>query len=377
MKKRILLTPGPTMVPPQVLLAGAQPLIHHRAPDFTPVLGKVAEDLKYLFQTKNPVIIIASSGTGAMEGSVCSLLSPGDKAVAVVGGKFGERWQELCNSFGAQTITINVPWEEAVSPEKIEEVLKNNPDTKAVFVTHCETSTGSLTDIKTIGEIVSKTDALLVVDAISSLGAEELRADEWKLDVVVTGSQKAMMLPPGLSFASISEKAKARLSATKNSRYYLSFSKYLKSIEKTDTPYTPAVSMVLQLQTALNMIREEGIENIWARHRKLADAIRVGIIALGLKLFSKNPSNVVCAVNVPEGIDGNKIPKIFRDEMGITIAGGQEHLKGKIFRIATLGYADMFDATTCICALELTLKMLGYQFTLGSGISAALKVLAE
>lgn len=377
MKKRILLTPGPTMVPPEILLAGAQTMIHHRAPDFTPILGEVAEGLKYLFQTKNPVIIIASSGTGAMEGSVCSLLAPGEKAIAVNGGKFGERWGLLCKAFGADANIIQIPWEEAVSPAKIEEELKNNPDTKAVFVTHCETSTGNLTDIKAIGEIVAKTDAVLVVDAVSSLGAEELRVDDWKIDIVVTGSQKAMMLPPGLAFASISEKAKAKILATKNSRYYLDFAKYLKSIEKTDTPYTPGVSMIMQLQAALKMIKEEGVENVWARHKKLSDAIRAGVKALGLGLFSKSPSNVVCAVNVPEGIDGGKIPKIFREDMGITIAGGQDHLKGKIFRIATLGYADTFDATTCICALELTLNKLGYKFEIGSGIAATLKELAK
>lgn len=376
MKKRILLTPGPTMVPPQVLLAGAQPIIHHRAPDFEPIQTKVCEDLKYAFQTQNPVIFIASSGTGAMEGAVASLLAPGEKAIAVVAGKFGERWAELCKAFGVNAVVINVPWDKAVEPAQIEQALKENPDTKAVFVTHCETSTGNITDVKAIGAIVSKTDAVLVVDAVSSLGAEELRPDDWGIDVVVTGSQKALMLPPGLAFASISPKAKAKIAATKNNRYYLDFGKYLKGLDKKEPPYTPPVSLMVSLQVALEMIKAEGIENIWARHRKLADAIRAGVLALGLTLYSKNPSNVVCAINVPEGIDGGKIPKIFRDDMGVTIAGGQGDLKGKIFRIATLGYADVFDATTCLAALELTLKKLNYKFEIGTGITATLKVLA-
>lgn len=377
MKKRILLTPGPTMVPPQVLLAGAQSIIHHRAPDFEPIQAKVCEDLKYVFQTKNPVIFIASSGTGAMEGSVCSLLAPGDKAIAVVGGKFGERWAELCKAFGVNTIALNIPWDEAVTAEQIDKTLKENPDVKAVFVTHCETSTGNITNVKAIGEVVSKTNAVLVVDAVSSLGAEELRPDDWGIDIVVTGSQKALMLPPGLSFASVSEKAKKRILETKNSRYYLDFGKYLKGLDKKEPPYTPAVSLMVSLQVALDMIKAEGIENIWARHQKLAKSIRAGVDALGLKLYSKSPSNVVIAIKVPEGIDGGKIPKIFRDDMGVTIAGGQGDLKGKIFRIATLGYADTFDATTCICALELTLKKLNYKFEIGTGITAALKSLAE
>jgi aspartate aminotransferase-like enzyme len=377
MKKRYLLTPGPTMVPPEVLLAGAKTMVHHRAPDFDPLFVKVSESLKYLFRTKNPVVTFASSGTGAMEAAVVSTLSPGDTAITVEGGKFGERWTELCKAYGAQPIVIKVEWGTAVQPEEIEKALRENPGAKAVFISHCETSTGALTDIKAIGAVVARTDALCIVDAVSSLGAEEVQTDEWHLDIVVTGSQKAVMLPPGLAFASVSEKARERLASAKCGKYYFSIQKYLKNLEQKTVPFTPAVSMIFQLEEALRMIQEEGLENVWARHRRLASATRAGIKSLGLELFARQPANVVTAVKVPEGIDGGKIVKILRDEHGITIAGGQEHLKGKIFRIAELGYADTFDVTTIISAIELTLKKLGFAVTLGAGVKAALEVLQE
>jgi aspartate aminotransferase-like enzyme len=363
------------MVPPEVLLAGAKTVVHHRSPDYEPLFLKVSEGLKYLFQTKNPVVMFASSGTGAMEAAVVSTLSPGEKAITVEGGKFGERWTEICTGYGVDPVVLKIEWETAIQPAEIEKALKGNPDVKAVFVTHCETSSGALTDIKAIGEVVAKTDAILVVDAVSSLGAEELRADDWHLDIVVTGSQKAVMLPPGLAFASVGEKARKRLEGAKCGKYYFSIQKYLKNLEKNTTPFTPAVSMTFALEEALRMIQDEGLENVWARHKRLAAATRAAIKALGLELFSTQPANVVTAVKVPEGIDGGKIVKILRDEHGITVAGGQEHLKGKIFRIAELGYADTFDVTTIISALEMTLKKLGYDVALGTGVKAALEVL--
>jgi aspartate aminotransferase-like enzyme len=365
------------MVPPEVLLAGAKTMVHHRAPDYEPLFAKVSEGLQYVFQTKSPVVMFASSGTGAMEAAVVSTLSPGEKAITVEGGKFGERWTELCKAYGVEPIILKVEWGTAIQPAEIEKALRENPDAKAVFVTHCETSTGALTDVKAVGEVVARTDALCVVDAVSSLGAEELRTDEWNLDIVVTGSQKAVMLPPGLAFASVSEKAQKRLAGAKCGKYYFSIQKYLKNLAQKTTPFTPAVSMTFQLEEALRMIQEEGLENVWARHRRLATATRAGIKALGLELFAKHPANVVTAVKVPEGIDGGKIVKMLRDEHGITIAGGQEHLKGKIFRIAELGYADTFDVTTVISAIELTLKKLGFTLTLGAGVKAALEVLQQ
>ncbi len=377
MQKHILFTPGPTEVPPEVLAAGAQPIVHHRSPDYEPIFAKVSEDLKYVFQTQNPVVMFASSGTGAMEAAVVSTLSPGDVAITVEGGKFGERWTELCNAFGVKPVVIKVEWATAVTPEQIEQALKENPTAKAVFLTHCETSTGVITDIKAIAEVVNKTDAIVVVDAVSSLGAEELRTDEWGLDVVVTGSQKALMMPPGLAFLSISPKAQKLVETSKCPKYYFSVRKYLKNLADKTTPFTPAVLMTLALDKALQMIKAEGIENCWARHKKLAAATRAGVQALGLELFARQPANVVTAVKVPQGIEGGKIVKTLRNEFGITIAGGQEHLKGKIFRIATLGYYDKFDVTTMMSALELTLKKVGYTFEFGKGIKAAMEVLAS
>lgn len=375
--KRYLMTPGPTSVPPEVLLAGAVPVVHHRSPDYRPIFKNVCEGLKYVFQTKNPVITITSSGTGAMEGAVASTLSPGDKALAVRAGKFGERWGELCKAYGAETAIIDIEWGGVVDPETIKEHLEKNPDTKAVLVTHCETSTGVLTDVKTIGNIVRNTAAILVVDAISSLGAEELRPDEWDIDIVVAGSQKALMMPPGLSFASVSPKAQKLIAKSKCPKYYFSYANYLKSLEKNNTPFTPAVSLTLALEKSLELIKNESIENIWKRHANLARAIRAGAESMGLEIFSRSFSNVVTALRVPEGIDGSEISKMLRDEYGVTIAGGQEHLEGKIFRIATLGYAETFDVIICISALELTLERLGHKFDFGSGVRAALKVLGE
>ena len=369
------MTPGPTMVPPEVLLSMAQPMIHHRAPDFTPLFKRISANLKYVFQTENPVVIFASSGTGAMEASIVNTLSAGDKAIAVEGGKFGQRWCDLCSVYKVNVVKLAIDWSKSITAKEIEKALKENPDAKAVFVTLCETSSGALTDIKAIGEVVKKTDAILVVDAISGLGAEEFYTDKWNVDITVTGSQKAMMLPPGLAFASISKKAEALMEKSTLPKYYFSIKKSLKNLKEDTTPYTPAVSLLVGLDKALEMIKEEGIENIWARHKKLANAIRAGIKAIGLELYPQNPSNVVTTVKVPEGIDGGKIPKILRDKYGITIAGGQDHLKGKIFRIATLGYADTFDVTTIISALELTLAELGYKLDVGEGTKAAIKAL--
>lgn len=374
MEKKYILTPGPTMVPPEVLAASAKTIIHHRSPDYTPINQRVNEGLKYVFQTKNPVITFSSSGTGAMEGAVTNVCSPGDKVITVQGGKFGERWTELAKAFGVEPIVIDVVWGEAVKPAVIEEALKNNPDVKAVYVTLCETSTGALTDVKSIGEIVAKTNAILVVDAVSGLGAEEFYTDDYKADIVVTGSQKALMLPPGLAFASISEKAQNLMKDAKCPKYYFSYAKALKAYAKDDTAFTPAVNLTFALEEALKMIKAEGIENVWARHKRLALATREGVKAMNLEIFTKDPSNVVTAISVPEEYC-SKVTKILRDKHGITITGGQDALKGKIIRIATLGYAGTFDVLTVIGALELTLKELGHNFTLGAGVSKTLEYL--
>ncbi len=375
LKKYYLLAPGPTPVPHEVLLEGARETIHHRTPQFIEFNRETMEKAKYLFQTKNRVYTFVSSGTGAMEAAVANLLSPGDKVLVVVAGKFGERWYEILKSFGMDVVALELEWGEAVSPDSIEKALEENPDVKAVFTTHSETSTGTVIDLEGIAKVVRDTDKILVTDAVSSLLAEPLKMDEWGVDVVVSGSQKGVMLPPGISFIVLSEKAWKFVESSKSPRYYFDLREYAKKYP--ENPYTPAVNTIYMLRKALDMIEREGIENIWERHRLLGEATRRGVKALGLELLSKRPGNVVTAVKVPEGIDGGKITKIMRDKYGVTIAGGQAHLKGKIIRISHLGYLSPFDTLTAFSALELTLKELGYDFEIGASLKVVQEYLSE
>jgi aspartate aminotransferase-like enzyme len=375
MKKNYLLTPGPTPLPPEICEALSRPIIHHRTPQFQEVLKEVERDLKYVFRTKNDVFILASSGTGAMEAAVCNLASAGDTVVTVQGGKFGERWTEIARTYGINTEVIDVPWGEAVDPQEIEKRLRANPKIKAVFTTLCETSTGVTNDIEAIGRLAQDSAAVLVVDAISGLGAINLNTDGWAVDVVVSGSQKGLMLPPGLAFVSVSQKAWVKINESKSPRYYFDLRTAKKALDKTDTPFTPAIGLVIALREALNKIKEEGLENIFARHKKMADAARAAAKALGLELFSpRAASNVVTAVRVPAAIDGEKLVKIMRDTYGVTIAGGQGEMKGQIFRIAHMGYIEEFDIIVGISCLEKVLHQMGYQFELGAGVKAAEEV---
>ncbi|NQU74059.1 MAG: alanine--glyoxylate aminotransferase family protein [Candidatus Omnitrophica bacterium] len=377
MIKNYLMTPGPTPVPPEVLLSMAKPIIHHRTPQFQKILQEVEENLKYLFQTANNVLIFASSGTGAMEGAVCNLLSPGDKAITVQGGKFGERWTEICKAYGVEAIAIDVEWGKAVDPKVIEKKLSTGA-IKAVFTTLCETSTGVATDIKAIAEVVKKTEAVLVVDAISALGAVECKTDEWGIDVVVSGSQKGLMIPPGLAFAAVSPKAWKVIEQNKSPKYYFDFKKSKKSIEKTDTPFTPAISLIIGLNAALKILRQEGLDSVVARHKQMAKAIREAAKALGLELLSPTAaSDAVTAIKVAQGIDGGKLVKTMRDEYGVGIAGGQADFKGKIFRIASMGYMNQFDVIIAISCLEIVLSRMGYKFELGAGVKATQKVFLD
>jgi len=377
MKKR-LFTPGPTPVPEEILLEMARPIIHHRTADFRKINEDVERDLQELFQTKNPVITLASSGTGAMEAAVSNILSPGEKALVIKGGKFGERFGEICSAYGIDVVAIDVEWGKAVEPELVRKILNSEKDIKAVFTTLCETSTGVLTDIRAIGKIVAEfPDTVLVVDAVSSLGAVSCLTDEWNLDVVITGSQKALMLPPGLSFLSISEKAGKKIENSKSRGYYFDLKKYRKSLDKFDFPFTPAVSLILGLKKSLSLIREEGLENVLKRHQILAEATRAAVKALGLELLAEKPANALTAVKVPAGIDGNELTKMLKEKYGINFAGGQAQLKGKIFRIAHLGYFDKLDIILAISALEMALHQLGYKFELGAGIKAAEEILTK
>jgi aspartate aminotransferase-like enzyme len=379
MDKQYLLAPGPTPVPPEILQRMAEPIIHHRAPVFEKVLEEVREGLKYLFRTKKEVLIFASSGTGAMEGAVTNTLSAGDKAIVVEGGKFGERWSNICKAYGVKANILPVEWGQAINPALIAQALQADPSIKAVFTQATETSTGVLYPIKEIAEIVSRyPGTILVVDAISHLGAVELPMDEWKLDIVVTGSQKALMLPPGLAFAALSDKAWEFAGKSTLPKFYFDFKKELKNLTQNQNAYTPAVSLIMGLAASLQKIKSEGLENIFARHAQLAKATREAMLALGLKLYAPQAfSNAVTAVVAPQGVDGQKVVKILRDKHNLTIAGGQDQAKGKIFRIAHLGYVDKFDVIMGVAAVEMTLKELGYAVEMGKGVQAAMQVLSK
>jgi aspartate aminotransferase-like enzyme len=377
MEKKYLFSPGPTMLPPEVLLKMAEPIMHHREPEFEKIFSEIREGLKYLFQTKNEVLIFTSSGTGAMEGAVSNLLSKGDKALVVRGGKFGERWGEICKAYGVEFIPIDVEWGRAVDPEWIKEILESDPSIRAVYTQASETSTGVKYPIKEIAEIVRKyDDKIIVVDAITGIGVFDIPMDAWGLDVVVSGSQKALMLPPGLSFAALSDKAWKFVERSDLPKYYFDFKKELKSAKKNQSSYTPAISLFMGLRETLSMIRKEGLEGVFRRHEKLASATRAAVKALGLELFApETPSNALTAIKIPAGIDGLKLQDLFFEKFGITVAEGQDRAKGKIIRIAHLGYYERLDMVMVISALEMLLKEMGYAFELGTGVKAAEEIL--
>jgi len=374
--KKYLLAPGPVPVPPNVLNAMAAPMIHHRSPDFVEVFAEVKEDLKYLYQTQSPVLILGSTGTGGMEASVTNFLSPGDKAIFVNGGKFGERWGKILSAYGINSIEIKVTWGESVDLAAVKEALDANPDAKAVYVQASETSTGVAHDVKGIAELTKNRDAITVVDAITALGVVNMPMDEWGLDVVVSGSQKGYMLPPGLAFVGVSDKAWGLNATSTCPHFYFDLAKERKGLESNQTAYTPAVSLIVGLQEVLRMVRKETIEGVFARHERLANATREGLKAAGLDLFPVGtPSTAVTAVCAPEGIDGQDIYKTLRTKYGVTAAGGQDHLKGKVFRVAQLGYADTFDTIIAVSAIEMAIATLGGKVNLGAGVKRAQELL--
>jgi aspartate aminotransferase-like enzyme len=379
MEKKYLFSPGPTMLPPEVLLKMAGPIMHHREPEFEKIFSEIREGLKYLFQTKNEVMVFTSSGTGAMEGSVSNLLSKGDKAIVVRGGKFGERWGEICKAYGIEFIPIDVEWGQAVDVKRIAEILESDPLIRAVYTQASETSTGVRHPIREIAEVVKRYEnTLVVVDAITGIGVFSIPMDEWGVDVVISGSQKAMMLPPGLAFAALSDKAWKFVERSNLPKYYFDFKKELKSSKKNQSAYTPAISLFVGLRESLRMIRQEGLEAVFRRHEKLAEATRAAVRALGLQLYAPDsPSNALTAVKIPEGIDGEKLKELFFEKYGITVAEGQDRAKGKIIRIAHLGYYERLDMVMVISALEMLLKEMGYKFELGKGVRAAEEILME
>jgi aspartate aminotransferase-like enzyme len=372
MEKRYLLAPGPTAIPPEVLLKMAEPIIHHRNPLFEAVVEEVREDLKYVFGTKNEVLIFSSSGTGAMESAVTNVLSAGDKAICVLSGKFGERWANICKAYGVETVNIDLPWGELLDPAVVEDALKANPDAKAVYMQATETSTGARFPVKEVAAVVQNyPHTLMVVDGITGVGVFELPADAWNIDVLIGGSQKALMLPPGLAFAAVSDKAWEFNKDSKLPKFYFNWAKERANLEKNQTNFTPAISLIIGLRESLRIIKQEGLDNVYRRIEGLAGATRAGAEALGLKIFAKSPSPAVTAIVAPEGIDGQAIYKTLWKKYGVTGAGGQDQLKGKIFRLATLGYADKYDVITAIAALEFSLRDLGYKFEIGRGVAAA------
>ncbi len=375
MKKTHLFAPGPTPIPPEALLTMAHPILHHRTPEYEALLAEVREGLKVLFQTTEEVLLFAASGTGGMEAAVVNTLSPGEKALVIRGGKFGERWGEICQAYGVNFTPIDVPYGKAVDPGLVAAALAKDPQIAVVLSTYSETSTGVLHDIKAIAGVVRKIPTLLVVDAITSLGVMDVPMDDWGLDVVVAGSQKALMLPPGLAMVGVSRKAWAAVERSRLPKYYFDFAAERKHLLKNQSRFTPAISLVVGLRETLRMIRSEGLPNIFRRHEKLAAAMRAGITALGLELFAERPSPAVTAVYVPKGVDGGAILKTLRTRHQVIIAGGQGSLKGKIFRLATMGYADSSDVVVALSALELTLSEVGYPVKLGDGIRAAQEVL--
>lgn len=377
MLKRYLLAPGPTPVPPEALLAMAMPIIHHRSPDFIPVIDEAKKGLQWLYQTKNDVLILASSGTGGMVGSVNNFFSSGDKVLVVNAGNFGERWTKICNAYGLSVEEIKLEWGYAVDPSDVERALKKDPSIRGIFVQASETSTGVYHDIESIAKIVKNYEhTILVVDAISALIAHDLRMDEWGIDVLIGGSQKGLMLPPGLAFVGISEKAWRFSEGSRCPRFYFNFKKEREALAKNQTNFTSPVSLIIGLNECLKILKKEGLQNAFERHRRLAEATRQAIKAIGLELFSREShSNAVTAIKAPEGLDGQAIYRDLREKYGITAAGGQGKAKGKIFRIAHLGYADTFDIITAIAGVEMVLKAMGYPVKLGSGVAVAQELL--
>ncbi|HEX8648335.1 MAG TPA: alanine--glyoxylate aminotransferase family protein [Thermoleophilaceae bacterium] len=379
--KRYVMTAGPTPIPPEVSNAMAEPILYHRAPAFVEVYARVLERLKMVFQTENDVLTFAASGSGAMESAVANLVKPGEPALVASAGKFGERWADLCDDFGAQTIHWEAGWGNKIDPSELERKLAENDGVEVVFTTLSETSTGVVHDIQALTEVAHAAGALIVVDAVSGLGAVPIPQDEWGVDVVVAGSQKALMCPPGLAFASANEGALERAASIPGRRHYFDWQKTAKGQRKDppDSPFTPAVTLFVALDVALRMIEEEGLDQVFERHRLLGDATRAAAKALDLELYGPEDenSNVVTAIQLPDTIDGGKVPKTMRDKYGITIAGGQGKLKGKIARVAHCGYFGAFDMITTLSAFEMTLRELGHDLELGTGVGAAQAVFLE
>ncbi len=376
--KKYLLTPGPTQVPPEVLLEMARPLIHHRTPEFSAELDKARERLKPLFGTAQEVLVLSSSGTGAMEAAVCNLLAPREEAIFVNGGKFGERWGKMLGAHGMTAHEVKVEWGRAVDPEQVEQALERHPRARAVFVQASETSTTAVHPVEQLAEVTRGRDVLLIVDGITSVGVFEQKMDEWGLDALVSGSQKALMLPPGLGLIALSERAWERARSLKTPRYYFDLNRELRAQrDEHTTAYTPAVTLVRGLNKSLELIHGETLEAVFARHRLMAEAVREGARALGLKLFAPDsPAPGVTGILAPGGIDAAKVVRMMRDNLGVGVQAGQDHMRTKLIRIGHMGYVAPFEMLVALSALEMALRQHGYDFSAGAGVAAVQRRLA-
>ena len=377
MKQR-LLTPGPTPVPEETLLELARPMIFHRTPEFRALLGEVLADLKTIFVTKNLIIPLTSSGTGALEAALANSVPADGKVICLIAGRFGERWKNIAKAFGIESVNVVVPDGQAVQPAQLDKALADHPDAVAVCSTLSETSTGVGHDIAGFGRIVAKTPALLLVDAISGLGAMECRTDAWNIDICCTGSQKALMMPPGLAFLSVSDKAWKVIDKNPAARaFYFDLKKARKSLETNDTPYTPAHTLIRAMRVSLKMILAEGIENIWKRQARYAAAARAGFAALGLESFAVQPNTALTVVKMPANIDSSTLLGKLEKQYGLKLANGQDALRGKIIRLAHMGHIDQFDILAAIAGVELVLKEMGHPIEIGAGVTAAQRVFAS
>jgi len=357
-----LRVPGPTPLPDEILQTMTRQMINHRGPQFAEMIHKVTDILKTIFQTKGDVFLLTCSGTGGMEAAIVNTLSPGDKVLAAANGAFGDRFADIAETFGAQVERLNFEWGTAVNPQEVRRALSQDAGIKAVLVTHNETSTGVTSDLEAISAVVREYEKLLIVDAISGLGSIDLPTDKWGCDVVITGSQKGWMAPPGLAMVSVSERAWQAQAQAKMPKYYWDFAKAKSFLEKGQTPWTPAVSSFYALDAALELFQREGLKNIIARHARVAIRARDGVKSLGLSLFPDDScaSNTITAVKVPEGLDSKKLLKILREEYDTVLAGGQQRLDGKIFRIGHLGYVNEGDIDAVMEALKAALPQAGF-----------------
>ena len=370
-----LMTPGPTQVPEAALLAMARQLPHHRTPEFRAVLAEVFAGLKEVFATQNDVLMLASSGTGAMEAAVVNTVGVGDKAIVLESGKFSERWRELCAAFGAQVVSYSVPWGEPFAAQRVAELLREHADAVAVFGTLMETSTGVAHDIEAIGRVVGASSALFVVDAISAAGAMECRTDAWNIDLLAVGGQKGLMAPPGLAFLAVSEAAWKRIESRRRPAFYFDLLAYRKALANCDTPFTPATGLVLALAENLRLLRQEGVEQVWTRCDRSARAARAGLTALGLKLFPARPASAMTMAWLPDGVDGPAFLQRLATRFGVKLAGGQGPVKGKVFRIAHMGILDDLEILAALAAIELVLVEFGQPVKLGAAVTAASHVI--